>query len=413
MSRKNSATTFEVDADSTEVLEDENRSIIMGLIAQLRKGTDLSRITLPTFVLEPRSLLEKFTDFMSHPELVVKASKTTDPVQRFVEVCRFFLSGWHIKPKGVKKPYNPILGEFFRCEYKLKNGEKAMYIAEQVSHHPPVTAYFYSLPELGIFVTGEAHPKPKFLGNSAATMMKGYTRIVFSGLGNETYEISNPNVYARGILFGKMVMEMGDQSTVRCDSLDLICELEFKTKGYFSGENHSVSGKIKRQSTGEVLYEISGIWTQELFIKGKNSSKESFFSVEKNPVISKLVEPLDNQEWNESRKLWSKVTAGLASNNMDYATDEKTFIENRQREETAARQKQGIQWQPRFFDINKKAEYEFKGVNGLDYNNLSKAKEQLERHMFSHESSSNSPKETYNNKQGQKALISEPKSIAA
>lgn len=72
MSRKNSATTFEVDADSTEVLEDENRSIIMGLIAQLRKGTDLSRITLPTFVLEPRSLLEKFTDFMSHPELVVK-----------------------------------------------------------------------------------------------------------------------------------------------------------------------------------------------------------------------------------------------------------------------------------------------------------------------------------------------------
>lgn len=100
----------------------------------------------------------------------------------------------------MKKPYNPILGEFFRCEYKLKNGEKAMYIAEQVSHHPPVTAYFYSLPELGIFVTGEAHPKAKFLGNSAATMMKGYTRIIFSELGNETYEISNPNVYARGIL---------------------------------------------------------------------------------------------------------------------------------------------------------------------------------------------------------------------
>lgn len=72
MSRKNSGTTFEEDADNTEVLEDENRSIIMGLIAQLRKGTDLSRITLPTFVLEPRSLLEKFTDFMSHPELVVK-----------------------------------------------------------------------------------------------------------------------------------------------------------------------------------------------------------------------------------------------------------------------------------------------------------------------------------------------------
>ncbi|KAI7894189.1 uncharacterized protein EV154DRAFT_499597 [Mucor mucedo] len=397
MSRKNCPTTFEEDADSSEVLEDDNRSIIMGLIAQLRKGTDLSRITLPTFVLEPRSLLEKFTDFMSHPELVVKASKTIDPVQRFVEVCRFFLSGWHIKPKGVKKPYNPILGEFFRCEYRLKDGTKAMYISEQVSHHPPVTAYFYALPELGIFVTGEAHPKAKFLGNSAATVMKGYTRITFSELGNETYEITNPNVYARGILFGKMTMEMGDQSTIRCDSLDLICELEFKTKGYFSGEYHSVSGKIKRQSTGEVLYEISGVWTQELFIKGKSSSKESFFNVAKNPVIPKLVESLDNQEWNESRKLWSKVTAGLASNDMDYATDEKSFIENRQREETAIRQKEGVEWKPRFFVINKKDEYEFKGASGIDYKNLSKTKAHLEKHMFSHATSF--PKEAHTHEQ--------------
>lgn len=28
-------------------------------------------------------------------------------------------------------------------------------------------------------------------------------------------------------------------------------------------------GKIKRISTGEVLYDISGVWTQEIFIKGK------------------------------------------------------------------------------------------------------------------------------------------------
>lgn len=31
---------------------------------------DLSKIALPTFVLEPRSLLERVTDFFSHPELV-------------------------------------------------------------------------------------------------------------------------------------------------------------------------------------------------------------------------------------------------------------------------------------------------------------------------------------------------------
>jgi hypothetical protein len=31
---------------------------------------DLSRVTFPTFVLEPRSMLERITDFMSHPDLI-------------------------------------------------------------------------------------------------------------------------------------------------------------------------------------------------------------------------------------------------------------------------------------------------------------------------------------------------------
>ncbi|CEP11368.1 hypothetical protein [Parasitella parasitica] len=415
---QNSCQKIEQDVDSSEVLEDDNKSIIMGLIAQLRKGTDLSRVTLPTFVLEPRSMLEKITDFMSHPDLLVKASKTSDPTQRFVEVCRFFLSGWHIKPKGVKKPYNPILGEFFRCEYSLEDGSKAMYIAEQVSHHPPISAYHYSLPNLGIFVNGEAHPKAKFLGNSAATVMKGYTRIIFSELDNETFEISNPNVYARGILFGKMTMEMGDQSTIRCKSLDLICELDFKTKGYFSGQYHSVTGKIKRISTDSTLYDISGVWTEELFIqeKEKKSSKESFFNVSEHTVITKSVESLDKQEWNESRKLWSKVTAGLAARDVDVATDEKTFIENRQREETAARQKEGLQWHPRFFTINKHEEYELKGLSGIDLKNLSQANEHLKKQIFAHTPPAISPAtstETVMSEEDQKALIAEREPIAA
>lgn len=35
-----------------------------------RVGMDLHRVTFPTFVLEPRSMLERITDFMSHPELI-------------------------------------------------------------------------------------------------------------------------------------------------------------------------------------------------------------------------------------------------------------------------------------------------------------------------------------------------------
>jgi hypothetical protein len=62
----------EGDPDCTEVLEDNSKSILMGIINQLRKDMDLQRVTLPTFVLEPRSMLERVTDFMSHPEFLLE-----------------------------------------------------------------------------------------------------------------------------------------------------------------------------------------------------------------------------------------------------------------------------------------------------------------------------------------------------
>jgi hypothetical protein len=62
----------EGDPDCTEVLEDNSRSILMGIISQLRKDMDLSKVTLPTFVLEPRSMLERVTDFMAHPEFLIE-----------------------------------------------------------------------------------------------------------------------------------------------------------------------------------------------------------------------------------------------------------------------------------------------------------------------------------------------------
>lgn len=56
-----------------EEKEDENnRSIIMGIIDQLRKGTDLHRVSLPTFVLEPRSMCERLLDFFSFQYLLQK-----------------------------------------------------------------------------------------------------------------------------------------------------------------------------------------------------------------------------------------------------------------------------------------------------------------------------------------------------
>lgn len=76
-------------------------------------------------------------------------------------------------------------------------------------------------------------------------------------------------MYARGILFGKMKYELGDHSFVRCPELDLVADIDFKTKGWVGGTYNAIGGVIRYESTGEVLYDLSGLWSEEMFIQDK------------------------------------------------------------------------------------------------------------------------------------------------
>ena len=69
---KEESNSSEEETENKVVLSDEPKSIIMGIIAQLRKGADLHRVTLPTFVLEPRSMTERITDFLRHPDILIR-----------------------------------------------------------------------------------------------------------------------------------------------------------------------------------------------------------------------------------------------------------------------------------------------------------------------------------------------------
>jgi hypothetical protein len=40
-------------------------TVLSHIISQLRPGADLSRVVLPTFILEPRSMLERITKYVS------------------------------------------------------------------------------------------------------------------------------------------------------------------------------------------------------------------------------------------------------------------------------------------------------------------------------------------------------------
>ena len=47
-------------------------SVISHLISQVKIGMDLTKVVLPTFILERRSLLEMYADFFAHPDLFVR-----------------------------------------------------------------------------------------------------------------------------------------------------------------------------------------------------------------------------------------------------------------------------------------------------------------------------------------------------
>ncbi|KAJ1851695.1 Oxysterol-binding protein OBPa [Coemansia sp. RSA 1822] len=339
-------------AAAEEELGDESKSIIFSMISQFTRDMDLSRITFPTFVLEPRSFTERVTDFMSHPDFLIRQSD--DPVQRFVGVVKYYMSGWHIHPRGVKKPYNPILGEFFRSQYEFDDASGAYFVAEQVSHHPPITAMFYHSPEHRIAIEGDLRPLSRFQGNSVGMLLGGYAKIHFLDRPGEIYEVTYPNMYARGILFGKMVLELGEMSTVTCKHNDLVFEVEFKTKGILWGAYNQIAGKIRRISTNETLFEISGNWQTAMYITDKRThaaKPEILFDSASEHVVPQHVACASEQEPNESRNLWKHVTKAIRENNLQAATTQKSAIEEQQREHVKEREAQGTRFEPRFFQL--------------------------------------------------------------
>jgi len=74
-------------------------------------------------------------------------------------------------------------------------------------------------------------------------------------------------MYVRGILFGAMKFELGDHSYVRCPENGLVADIEFRTKGFFTGSYNAIYGTIKKDPTGELLYEITGKWNEDMYIK--------------------------------------------------------------------------------------------------------------------------------------------------
>lgn len=377
------------DEDSGTDLMENHGNLITHLLSQLHIGMDLTKVTLPTFILEKRSLLEMYSDFLSHPDIFVGIVDEQSPKERLVQTVKWYLTAFHAgKKSGVaKKPYNPILGECFKCFYDLSGVSKnktedssvvdsnssyattycplpteadvdlqgpipwcskrnLAFIAEQVSHHPPISAFYSECHNKRISINGYIWTKSKFLGLSVGVHMIG--QAVISLLGHEEeYVVTFPNGYGRSILTVPW-MELGGKVSISCAKTGYYANIEFLTKPFYGGKKDQVVAEMFGPLEKKAFASIKGEWNGVMNIKKGNVS-EVFLDTKNMPVIKKQVKAIEKQESYESRKLWRNVTVNLKERNIEKATDFKCQLEQKQREEARVRKEKAEKYNTLFF----------------------------------------------------------------
>jgi len=329
--------------DKKFYLGSSTSSLLVEFLKNIRPGVDLLRTALPAFVLEKRSLLEKLTDYMNHQHLILNISTMIDPEQRFFSVVKHYIAMWHQIPEvGVAKPYNPILGEVFKCEWKLQDSVTS-YISEQVSHHPPISAFHFENKKKNFVIYGTLQPKAHLypFGNYASMTMNGPLKLKILNL-DEEYDMTYASVSVKGVFFGTMQMENSGKTIIECKKTGYRASITWKT-------GRQLSGKIYKND--KKLYSLKGDYTDVVYIKNPEKKKQNFefLNIKKLEKVSKTVTPTKDQQPNESRKVWYKVSVALDKRDFDAANKYKNEIEQRERDIREERKKRKEVWTPKLF----------------------------------------------------------------
>ncbi|XP_054740997.1 oxysterol-binding protein-related protein 9 isoform X1 [Anastrepha obliqua] len=357
---------YEEEEDSTISME-AHGSMISHLISQVKIGMDLTKVVLPTFILERRSLLEMYADYFAHPDLFLRIAEMETPRDRIVETCRWYLSAYHAGRKSAvaKKPYNPILGEVFQCYWNIPGEEsdenavsdgpvpwchrnQLTFLAEQVSHHPPISAFYAEHVNKKITFSAHVWTKSKFLGLSIGVhnIGEGIVTLVDH---SEEYIVTFPNGYGRSILTVPWI-ELGGTVEIRCPQTGYHATIEFLTKPFYGGKRNKVTAEIYAPNEKKPFVSIAGEWSGLMEAKWHDKNKtEVFVDVNRIPIFKKQVRPIVEQEEYESRRVWKEVTAGLKFNDIEKATNAKCAVEQIQRDQAKNRKETDTQWEHKYF----------------------------------------------------------------
>eukprot|EP00118_Oscarella_pearsei_P009006 m.49342 g.49342 ORF g.49342 m.49342 type:complete len:273 (+) comp33973_c0_seq3:193-1011(+) len=232
---------------------------------------------------------------------------------------------------SARKPYNPVLGEFFECSWPPSQtpsdsrGAPVKFTAEQVSHNPPISAFYSDSPSKHMQLNGYVWTKAKFLGMGVEVQLDG--EVCLSAIDHgEDYLFTLPTIYVRSILTHPWV-ELGGQVRIICKKSGYQATVNFHPKPQYEGKANSVSGEIRQMSSTVPVCTLSGQWTGDITMSFEDDQEPLTFNAAGSPRVKKTVKPVSQQGDYESRRIWRKVT--LALKRGDLVTAEKAKEEVR------------------------------------------------------------------------------------
>lgn len=363
--------------------------IFRSMVTQLTEGADLTRITMPSEICHPFSILEVIAgrELASFRTMFDIHNHPNDPFERFLCVTRWLLSCFP-REEMEKKPFNPTIGEqhlgwieHANANDKLKQsaddggGEKRAdwteMIAEQVSHHPPLSAFFVRNAARELSLAGTLDFQVSFGGANHVNITSGGSAIVKTPFENYALSKLVPNLTIQRVIFGEkyymwmgpLILEAQSQSPEHAYRL----ELQFSEKNETTNQ---VKGTISLK--GEALYHLSGavgrvihFWKAEMKdSKGiKQAAKSS--SGKKAQVVlfdfAKYLRDDSNVKYPapecrvkmNSLRVWKEVADAVIIDDMTSADNAKRQVEHEQRLREKKREVEGAAYGGVYFEQRK------------------------------------------------------------
>ncbi|XP_063629258.1 oxysterol-binding protein-related protein 3-like isoform X2 [Cydia splendana] len=220
-------------------------------------GKDLSQISMPVTINEPLNMLQRLCEELEYSELLDSASSCNNDLERMSLIAAFAVSAYAASAhRAASKPFNPLLAE----TYEYVRGERDFrFIAEQVSHHPPISACHAESPRWTFWQ--EARIKTKFWGKSMEFQPTGRVHVRLTPSGDH-YSWNKVTTCVHNLFGGqRWVDQYGDMHIV-CHGTDITCKLQFIKASSWSSSRHEVRGVVA--VGGQPRMRLQGRWSEGL-----------------------------------------------------------------------------------------------------------------------------------------------------